>query len=419
MIVPRHVAPAGTPIGIAALGRWAATAAATPDAVERLAAAVRARMGVTHCTPAVTGRAALVLIMRALARLGPPERVEVVIPSYTCYTVAASVLCAGLRPHVVDIDPRTLDFDRAALERVDFRRVLAIVPTNLFGIPSDLPYLAQLARTHGVRLVDDAAQALGAAVGGRASGTWGDAGLYSLDKGKNITAIEGGLAVTRNADVAEALTTEARALAAPPASHVARDAVKLLAYAVLLRPWLYWIPNGIPQLQLGTTAYTPVIPLERYNRVLAAMGLVMIEQLEAINAGRVATAARVEEAAAGAPGLTTLQAAPTAQPVYLRYPLLAESRARRDALVERLRTRGIGATASYPTSVVDIPQLSAVMAPFQAECPAGRAVADRILTLPTHAFVSARDLATIHESLHESPRPAAVPAAAAVRGGRP
>jgi len=149
--VLRHVAPAGTPIGVGTLGRWAARAATTPDAVDQLATAMCARMGVTHCAPVVTGRAALVLILRALARLGPADRTEVVIPSYTCYTVAASVLSAGLHVHVVDVDPRTFDFDRAALERVDFRRVLAIVPTNLFGMPSDLPFLAGLARAHGVR----------------------------------------------------------------------------------------------------------------------------------------------------------------------------------------------------------------------------------------------------------------------------
>jgi dTDP-4-amino-4,6-dideoxygalactose transaminase len=414
----RHVAPAGTPIGVATLGRWAATAATTPDAVDRLAAAVCARMGVARCAPTVTGRAALVLILRALARLGPPDRTEVVIPSYTCYTVAASVLNAGLRPHVVDIDERTLDFDRASLERVDFRRVLAIVPTNLFGMPSDLPYLDALARAHGVRLIDDAAQAMGAAVGGRRSGTWGDAGLYSLDKGKNITAIEGGLAVTRDPDVAAALETEARSLDTPAASHVARDAAKLLVYAVLLRPWLYWIPNSLPQLQLGTTPYFPVVPMERYNRVLASMGLVMLDRLEAVNAARVATAARVAEAAAGAPGLTTVPVVPDGQPVYLRYPLLADSRERRDLLIERLRARGIGATGSYPTSIVDIPELSELMAPFRAHCPGGRSMAERILTLPTHAFVSSRDVSAIHDTLHAPAEARGVTATAAARGGR-
>ena len=191
------------------------------------------------------------LLLRALARRAGPGRDEVAIPSYTCYTVAAAVVLAGLRPRVVDIAPETLDFSAAALDAVDFSRVLAIVPTNLFGLPSNLPALAARARAHGAFLIDDAAQAFGAAIGGRASGTWGEAGLYSLDKGKNITAIEGGLAVANDAATADALREEARCLAAPAGNAVARDAVKLLAYAVLLRPWLYGSPTD-PAARLGT-----------------------------------------------------------------------------------------------------------------------------------------------------------------------
>jgi perosamine synthetase len=387
-------------VGAGALARWALRLVTPGDHVATLAASIRARHGFAACVPTATGRAGLVLILRALARLAPASRTEVIIPSYTCYTVAASVVVAGLRPRVVDIDPETLDFDPAALERTDFSRALAIVPTNLFGLPGNLPYLAALARAHGVRLVDDAAQAMGAAMEGRASGTWGDAGLYSLDKGKNITAIEGGLAVTADGEVAAAMAEEARALVAQRPGVVVRDAVKLVAYAVLLRPWLYWIPNGIPQLQLGTTAYTPHIAAERYNRVLAAMGVIMLDYLDALNAGRREVASRLTATVTGAPGLTTVRVLPSAEPVYLRYPLLARDEAQRDGLRATLLGRGIGATGSYPTSIVDIPELAELMAPYRNQCPRGRDVASRILTLPTHAYVSAADIETIRDTLH-------------------
>ena len=169
----RQLAPAGTPIGASALLGWAARLGRGGRPVDDLAAAVQARQGVHACVPVATGRAGLVLLLRALARRAGPARDEVAIPSYTCYTVAAAAVVAGLRPRVVDVDPETLDFSEAALDAVDFSRVLAIVPTNLFGLPSNLPALAARARAHDVFLVDDAAQALGAAVGGRASGTWG------------------------------------------------------------------------------------------------------------------------------------------------------------------------------------------------------------------------------------------------------
>ena len=83
---------------------------------------------------------------------------------------------AGLRPRVVDIDPATLDYDPAALAGADCRRVLAIVATNLYGCPNDLPHLEAFARERDLLVVDDAAQAMGAAIGNRSSGTFGDAG---------------------------------------------------------------------------------------------------------------------------------------------------------------------------------------------------------------------------------------------------
>jgi perosamine synthetase len=404
----RHVAPAGAPIRPGDVAAWARRLVGGGDHVADLAAAVRERFDLAGCEPAATGRAGLVLILRALARLAPTSRNEVIIPSYTCYTVAAAVVIAGLRPRVVDIDVETLDFSPAALERADFSRVLAIVPTNLFGLPSNLPWLESIAQAHGVRLIDDAAQAMGASIGGRASGTWGDAGLYSLDKGKNITAIEGGLAVTADPDVAAALAAEARTLAPPARDAVARDAIKLLAYAALLPPRLYWIPNGIPQLGLGATRYTPTIAAERYNGVLAAMGLVMLDRLDPLNDGRRAIAARLDEALAGAPGLSAVRVNSGARAVYLRYPVLARDGGLRDALRATLNTRGIGATGSYPTSVVDIPELAAEMAPYRETSPNGRAVATRILTLPTHAYVSAADVAVIAATVREiGARPAA------------
>jgi dTDP-4-amino-4,6-dideoxygalactose transaminase len=398
----RQLAPAGTPVGVAALAGWATRLAGRGRPVQELAAAVRDRMGVHACLPVSTGRAALVLLLRALARRAGPGRDEVVIPSYTCYTVAAAVVVAGLRPRVVDVDAGTLDFAEAALDRTDFSRVLALVPTNLFGLPSNLPALAARARAHGAFLVDDAAQAFGAAVGGRASGTWGEAGLYSLDKGKNITAIEGGLAIANDAETAAALDVEAGALEPPARGTVARDAVKLLAYAALLRPWLYGLPNAIPQLRLGTTRYTPHIALERYNDVLAAMALTMLPRLAALNAARRRIAASLDDRLGGVDGITIVRPAAGSEPVYLRYAFLASDPNRRDAVLDACRARGIGATGSYPTAIVDIPELAELMAPFRSSCPVGRDVARRIVTLPTHAYVTTRDVEAMGEAVRRA-----------------
>jgi dTDP-4-amino-4,6-dideoxygalactose transaminase len=404
----RQVAPAGTSIGAATLAAWLLTLARHRGAsTNALATAFAQRPGLVYSLPITTGRAGLVVILKALASLADPRRRRVIVPSYTCYTVAASVVHAGLSPLAVDISPDTLDFDLTELERLDTADVLAIVPTSLFGLPSDLPALSAFARRRGLRLVDDAAQALGAAIGGRASGTWGDAGLYSLDKGKNITTIDGGVAVTADPEVAKALAAAAPALT-PRSGRT--DAIKLLAYAALLRPWLYWLPNRLPGVQLGATHYPHEIPLETYPPILAAMGLVMLPRLEAVNAARRAVAAEIDRAVSGVPGLTRIRPHAGAHAVYLRYPLLAASRAHRDAILEACRQRGLGATGSYPLAIVDVPELAGHVAARQGACPNGRAVAERIVTLPTHAYVRPRDVAAIRAAL-EAAAPAGAPAA--------
>ncbi len=250
----RYVAPAGAPIGLADLARWLGRVTGSEGAEAALQRDLGSRFGVRSAFFTSTGRAGMTLLLRALHRLAPAGRDEVVLPSYTCYSVAASVVKAGLRPRLVDVSTETLGFDPEALAATDFSRTVAIVATNLYGLPNDMPALSQLAAANGMFLVDDAAQAMGASIDGRPSGTWGDAGLFSFDKGKNVTAIDGGVIVTSAEPIADALRNELAAL--PSAGASALDVAKAVAYSVLLHPAVYGVPQRIPQLGLGRTVFT-------------------------------------------------------------------------------------------------------------------------------------------------------------------
>ena len=105
----RFIAPAGTPIPAGVLAAWAGRIVSRRPQVAALSAMVCRTFGLRACLPVHTGRAALVLVLRALARLGPSSRNEVVIPSYTCYTGIAAVLAAGLEPRIVDNDPEEVE----------------------------------------------------------------------------------------------------------------------------------------------------------------------------------------------------------------------------------------------------------------------------------------------------------------------
>jgi dTDP-4-amino-4,6-dideoxygalactose transaminase len=397
----RHVAPSGAPIRGVDLLRWAGRLLAASDAGERLHRSLNERLGAGHCFMTGTGRAGMTILLKALRRLAPASRDEVLVPSYTCYSVAASAVKAGLKVRIVDINPGTLDYAPADLAAADFSRVLALVATNLYGLPSNLPFLSTLARERGVYLIDDAAQAMGASIGGRMSGTWGDAGLFSFDKGKNVTAIDGGVVFTRSDEVAAALRLEMAGIDAPAMKDTALNLLKVFGYALMLRPHLYGLAARVPQLGLGRTIFDTGFPLTTLPASLTALGATMMQRLPEFTAARFANAAALSDALGFVPGVRIIRPLPRAWPVYLRLPVLLESPLQRDRAIAALNAAGIGATGSYPASLVDVPELRSSLADQPVAAPGGRRVAGTIVTLPTHPYVLAADIARAGSVLRE------------------
>lgn len=383
-----HLAPSGTPITVFELLKWLALQPRAAKTVELFRTAFCARYRHSHCFFVSSGRAAMVLLLRALRTLASPKRDTVIVPSYTCYSVPASAIRAGLRVRVLDIDPDTLSYDLDALARTDFSSVLAIVSANLYGLPNNLPAIAAIARQQGVYFIDDAAQSLGATIDGQPAGSFGDAGLYSLDKGKNITSIQGGILVTESPEIAEALRKQVETLSTPPWQRTLAQAIQLIIYGLLLRPWLYWIPASLPFLKLGTTRYEIDYPIERYDLRLGVMAAILFCKFDIVTRQRTKNARRYLEQLQDIPFLHLPAPLPGAEPVYLRLPVLVDTREQRDQLLTLLNAEGLGTTGSYPLATIDIPEIQDHLDSIRSRGDKGRLVAAGILTLPTHSYVS-------------------------------
>lgn len=381
-----YIAPAGTPLSLSDLVLGLGAGLRPRDSSEQLAALLAAHSGQPQCWLVRSGRTSMTILFEAMKRVAGPRRDEVVVPGYTCYSVAAAVERAGLKVRICDIDPQTLSPDLHQLQQLDFSSVLCIVSANLYGIPNALTEIEALAKDRGVFLLDDAAQSLGARYQGRAVGGFGDAGLYSFDKGKNITTIQGGAIVARGDALRRAIDELVRALPEPSFADTTGDAVKLAAYWLLLRPTLYGITQRMPFLGLGRTPYETIYPMSRYSGLLAGMALRLARRLDKINSARVGNARALHAALQGLPGVRLIDPPAQAASVYTRLPVFVADMQRRQRLIERLNAAGIGATRSYPFAIHDIPELAGRLAPTQIDRPAARAVAESIFTLPTHGY---------------------------------
>lgn len=396
-----QLAPSGTPITVGELLKWLVLQPRAQRTLAEFETAFCKRYRHDHCFLVSSGRAAMVVLLRALRALASPQRNVVIVPSYTCYSVPASAIRAGLRVRVLDIDPHTLSYDLDALGRTDFSNVLAIVSANLYGLPNNLPAIAALARRHDVYFIDDAAQSLGATVDGRPAGGFGDAGLYSLDKGKNITSIQGGILVTHSETIAAQIRQQLQMLPVPSWQRTLNQAVQLLIYGLLLRPWLYWIPARLPFLKLGITRYEIDYPMERYSPHMGAMAALLFRKIDYVTRRRIENARRYLDHLRNIPYLEVPRRLAGSEPVYLRLPVLVDSAERRDRLLEKLNAEGLGVTSSYPLSTMDIPEIQDQLDAAHSHGDAGRSIAERILTLPTHPYVQPNHIDRISSILKD------------------
>ena len=177
-------------------GAWTSTwGTAVKRFEERFAAYQEARHGI--CVS--SGEAALRLCLSAA---GLPSGAEVIVPAYTFVASATAVLQVGGVPVFADVDPETYCLDPRSAEAMIGPDTAAIMPVHMGGLPADMASVTQLARQHGVAVIEDAAQAWGARFQGRAVGALGTAGSFSFHASKNITAGEGGIILTDDDELA-------------------------------------------------------------------------------------------------------------------------------------------------------------------------------------------------------------------------
>ncbi|NHN31640.1 DegT/DnrJ/EryC1/StrS family aminotransferase [Paenibacillus agricola] len=153
-----------------------------------------------HAVTVVNGTVAITVALQA-AGVEPGD--EVIVPPYTFYATAAAPLMFGAIPVFADVEENTLLIDPDKVEALITPRTKAIIPVHIGGAPANMTKLKAIADKHGLRILEDAAQAAGARYNGAGVGTIGDLGTFSFQSSKNINSGEGGMILTNNEELAD------------------------------------------------------------------------------------------------------------------------------------------------------------------------------------------------------------------------
>ena len=304
--------------------------------------AFAAHMGVAHGIGVANGTDALLIALRAL---GVEPGDEVICPSFTFYATAESIAAIGAVPVFADIEDETYNLDPAAVEAAITPRTRAIVPVHLFGHPAAMGPLMAIGAKHGIPVVEDAAQAYGAALDGVRCGAIGDAATFSFFPTKNLPCFgDGGLISTPSAEV----DRMCRVLR----FHGSED----------------------------KKSFTHVGYNSRLDELQAAILLQLLPLLDGWNDGRIAAAARYEELGLGE-HVVLPAVAPGARHIYHLYVVRSQERER---LIAGLSEAGV-ATGLYYTTPLHLQPVFAHLGHAEGSFPVTERCARECVALPMSA----------------------------------
>lgn len=302
-----------------------------------------------HCVGVNSGTDALGLALAALG-VGPGD--EVITVSHTFFATAEAILRLGAKPVFVDVVPETLLMNTDELAGAVTAKTRAIVPVHLYGQMVPMQPVRELADEHGLKVVEDAAQAAGARQATRPAGSFGDAAAFSFYPGKNLGAYgDGGAVVTSDPQVADAVRRQS--------DHGRVDKYR----------------------------HTQVGDNSRLDALQAAVLRVKLPHLDTWNARRRQLAAMYDEA------LTTSHLAIREENESTYHLYVARVR-ERDRALEALREAGIGAGVHYPVPVHKQPAIDS-----GAVLPVTERIAGEILSLPMYAEMPEEAIAVAAECL--------------------
>jgi dTDP-4-amino-4,6-dideoxygalactose transaminase len=355
---------------------------------------------VKYCFLTSSGTASLYLSLASLSKLA--NKREVIFPAYTCPSVLAAVIRAGLKPVLCDLDCNTSTMDLDDLAGKITRDTLAVISVHLFGIRKERERINELASSHNIFHIEDAAQSFGVPFAAHEdtdrSGRRPDVVIVSFGRGKPLSLLQGGALLTDSDAIADAVRKQMHDLRRQDAVDAARLVLQAMIYALFFHPRLYWIARLMPFLKLGKTIFDPDFQVRHIHPFTCALGTILFDRLPRIIMARRQKAGMLLQALAHVADLVL--AGSQESECLIRFPFVMENHEQRERALSRLVRCGLGATSMYEAPLHIFRDTKRYFP--GAVFPNAQSFAERILTLPLHEFVAVRDIGVMSSIISQA-----------------
>jgi dTDP-4-amino-4,6-dideoxygalactose transaminase len=334
-----------------------------------------------------SGTSAIYITLETLKKLYP-EKKTVILPAYTAPVIKLAVDKAGLKISLCEVSKKTFNMDLRSLPPLLSKDILCVIPVHLFGIPTDIYKLKEIAS--GMPIIEDAAQSLGSSIHGKKTGGIGDIGILSFHRGKNLSLYSGGAITTSSDDLAEEIQKGLKILIPPGLKETFLNLLKLILISKIVNPYVYGTlypfisPYKSRDLHLSFSLTGLTMPQIR-------AGGSIIKRLQELSNKRIENGIKLYHGLAGIEGITLPELPEDSEVAYNQFPVVFNDIDRMEIVIKRLYQQGIETSRLYLRPMHRIFDLGYPEDAF----PIATWLANGLVLLPPHPLVTDRDIETM------------------------
>lgn len=400
-MLKRKIPSAGTPVQLSDLiiaikGAFGKEAPLLERIIEKL-------LNIKHCLLVNSGTTAFYVILKAIKKFS--DKNEVILPAYTAPSLILSIKKAGLKYRLVDISLKTFNMDAEKVMSAIGSETMAVMPVHMFGLPfaidKFIDEIKGLQNEEGFYIIEDAASSFGTMrKNGKYTGTFGDIGFFSFNRGKNLSITTGGAIVTDDDRLSAIISEEIRNLPRLDTNGRLILFLKTVGLSLAVRPWFYTLFQPFISKFKYMTLHQDFDSFQ-YTDFQRALGISLFRKANNIFHRRMENGLYLVKALKDMMGIRLPVLSDNWQIVFNQFPILVEDEWKREKALHEIYKTGVEATTLYDKPIHLIYEGNNFdVDPF----PNATYLSRRLILIPTHPLIGIKNLKKVVDAINRGLR---------------